>query len=533
MLNYKRRKRQANENSDLLIQKFAENIQSGITLYPGTWHINNEDDLMVLISKLQTEVQRKAGDIESDWSIPIILEAIGRMYYGRHRKHKIYGPIFKRALVYLWNFTFNKEHLSSHKNLESVLEVLRLCYVMEGLYGFRKFFLIDKNFSLAVKEGYIIFDSKYTSMILNFSELLRGRGRRMRIAEVNSQLMCREPINLLSALESVLKGKEPDMIHLFKDTFYAKIPGISDPECQRFWQTVYFRYLLYLSTTYEQISNSTDFHDVQPEITLFPEFYTEVPEGFFTQEIVKDTFWTQDWVKIQNDEVYNNLIVERPVLRITPDGDFATCSVLIGDSINYFIEGQIMKYSGRSPHVDLPASVFKEAVSEPFENRVINEFRKNGFLAGHVTEDGIWITQDKNIDLNHDSTKLYGEIDVLAYLPSTNDTVLIECKVLNDVRDYRSYRNMISKLVDESEGFQAKIRKKSRWINCALSQYLNTEISAIKILLTDIPLPVVNFPAEDILFTWYNRLFCILRTSFEEIGYPTPMFSEYRSEWHK
>lgn len=95
---------------------------------------------------------------------------------------------------------------------------------------------------------------------------------------------------------------------------------------------------------------------------------------------IQDTFWTKDWMKSQSDERYSSLIVERPLLRITPGGDYATSSALIGDSVNYFIEEQIMDYPGRSPRIVLPPSVFKEAVSEPFENRVISEFDYSGSL---------------------------------------------------------------------------------------------------------------------------------------------------------
>ena len=86
---------------------------------------------------------------------------------------------------------------------------------------------------------------------------------------------------------------------------------------------------------------------------------------------------------------------------------------------------------------------------------------------------------------------------------------------------------MISKLTDDSEGFQAKLLKKSSWIDQALSTALGMEISSMNILLTDIPLPVVDFPADNILFTWYDRLFALLNRLFRETGYTEPLFSDF------
>jgi hypothetical protein len=253
----------------------------------------------------------------------------------------------------------------------------------------------------------------------------------------------------------------------------------------------------------DEIEGKTDF---ATSVMMFPEFIIELPEEFFTQEIVQDTFWNKEWLSYQDDERYGNLIVERPIMRITPNGDFATCPVLIGDSINYFIESQILNYTSRSPKINLPPVVFKNAISAPFEERVINGLRDIGFRAGHVNDKGIWITQEGEINLNWSKDeRLYGEIDTLAYNSKLNFGILVECKVLNDVRDYKSYKNIIAKLVGDSEGFQYKILNKSTWINQALSVYYNVNVSVVCVILTDIPIPVINFLNEDIIFEYYEK----------------------------
>lgn len=57
--------------------------------------------------------------------------------------------------------------------------------------------------------------------------------------------------------------------------------------------------------------------DFCPSVTLFPEFSLIINPDYCTQEIVKDIFWTKKWIKSKDNELYSNLIVERPILRIT------------------------------------------------------------------------------------------------------------------------------------------------------------------------------------------------------------------------
>ena len=103
MLNYRRRKRQASENSKIIIERLCNEIDTRKLLYPGVFRICTENELMDVIKKVQENVRFKAEKIAPDWSIPIILESIGKIYYGDQTEAIDYGTTFKRALVYLWN----------------------------------------------------------------------------------------------------------------------------------------------------------------------------------------------------------------------------------------------------------------------------------------------------------------------------------------------------------------------------------------------------------------------------------------------
>lgn len=102
MLNYNRRKKQAFVNSRLIIEMFSSELQAKKEMFHGIFYIRNENEVMDLLKKLIEKVESKARHIQPDWSIPIILEAIGISYYGNSVKNKKMGIFLKRALVYLW-----------------------------------------------------------------------------------------------------------------------------------------------------------------------------------------------------------------------------------------------------------------------------------------------------------------------------------------------------------------------------------------------------------------------------------------------
>lgn len=518
MLNYNRRKKQAFVNSRLIIEMFSSELQAKKEMFHGIFYIRNENEVMDLLKKLIEKVESKARHIQPDWSIPIILEAIGISYYGNSVKNKKMGIFLKRALVYLWK---SNNGFADKKNIESILEIIRLSYVIENLYACRRFFLVIENFSFKLNGGYCIFKAEDIHTINEFCYLLKGKGRRLRIAKENSNLMCTKSEEFLNALQNILEGENPNSITIFKDTFYEHIPSISNNECKKFWQGLYTRYSLFRFALINECLEKTEKkeEDFCPSVTLFPEFSLIINPDYCTQEIVKDIFWTKKWIKSKDNELYSNLIVERPILRITQNGDFATCSALIGDSINNFLEKQIFDYPFREPKINLPPFVFKSAISAPFENKVISEFRKKGFLAGHVSDNGAWQVQNKTISLNC-TLKLYGEIDALAYMSDLNLSILVECKVLNDVNDYRSYKNIISKIVDDDEGFQSKLLEKSKWVNKVLTDYYKKDISTVCVLLTDISLPIVNFHNEDIIFTSYDLFFQGIEQILSEFKHP-------------
>lgn len=499
MINLKRRKRQASENAEIVLSAFLEGISNQeqiIELPERKVVIKNESELEAIIEKIETEVKNIASVMEPDWAIPIIIEIIGKLYYGKFKEYSFSGPFFKRALAYLWDNLY-KQH-GEQKNIKQLTQLLFYCYVIEMLYSYKKMFFIIPEFYFSLENGYVDVPEEYEDIIYEFGYMLRGKGKRLRVAEVNSNLMLTKSVAFLEGLLSVLDGKCPKEIEVFKNTFYEMIPGIEDEECKKFWQELFLRYTFYIGAL-SQVKEDED----GTEVILFHEFGIEMPEGIITQEIVENMFWKKEWFQKKDKEIYSSLIVQRPILRISETGDFVTSAVVIGDSINDFVENQIFGYTGQV-EMKLPKAVFKKAFSDPFEEKCIEYLRENGFIAGHILESGVWTTQNENIDLNIIEDKLFGEVDVFAYYPGTNVCFLIECKVLNDVRDTRSYRNIVAKLKDDSEEYRAKLRKKGAWIEKVLKVRNMNDIEVVKILLTDIPLPVINSDDDILLMDFYR-----------------------------
>lgn len=498
MINIQRRKRQADENSNIIMEKVIEIFKTKQPISNENYLIKSSKDIDALVKKLETKVFNVARNIEPNWAIPILIDMISKLYYGKYSDWNYMGPTIKRTLVYIF-----KNHFHEHgdaKNISTLLDVIYQSFILENLYNMQLYYVINSNAVFEIKNGYIISDKIQKKEEIVYGYLNSGRGKRLRVSEINTELMNNKPEEYLEALISVLDGNEPRDIKVFNETFYEYIPGIGNKECKKFWQELFFRYLFYLSCISEKLNDIG--------CIIFSEFVVEVTEGYFTQEIVENTFWKEIWINKYNKCDYSNLIVERPILRISKNGDFATSAVIIGDSINYFIESHIFHYTNRTNIINLPQSIFKDAFSTPFEHAVENIFRDLNIIAGNVNEKGCWRTQKGDVLLSNSRDHLYGEIDVLAYDALNKICVIVECKVINDVRNVSSLMNIIGKLsTNDSEGFRVKTIEKMKWIKgSSLFYNLENEVNIIPLLVTDISMPVIDNTDNDVILVWFDLL---------------------------
>lgn len=511
-VNFKRRKRQANENAREVLERLDGDISERKPIIDDEFTVKDIATMQFKVKYYSDKADALGKKIQADWAIPILIETISRMYMEDLKDYVDYGNAYKRALGHIWKSNF-PNYNGTKKNIDSLVELLKLCYMIEMINGEGPIFIVQKEFKYKVEKGYVLYDKRFIDTHLLFKMKIAGRGKRLRVAETNNRLLHEQ--TFLTSIMKVLEGSNPSDIELFKGTFYEKIPGVNNSECLEFWQTVFARSILYCFSVMSEVSD-----EESSNVIIFHEFAMELPEGISSQNVVNNLFWQENWLKKQDVSRYGNIVVERPILRISLGGDFATSSFLIGDSINHYIEDSILGYSDRYDRAKLPDEVFKNAISEPFEEEIINEMIGLGFTAGHVSEGGIWKCRwrdeenqiiNGNIDLRFDEkTKLYGEVDVLAFFEETNLAFLVECKVLNDYRSLKGYRNLVNKLRDDSEGFRKKIDTKAKWLKKALEVKYECDVQIFKVLLTDIMLPVEDNEEDDILMCDKDTLLDVL-----------------------
>lgn len=460
--------------------------------------INSFDEVEQEVSNIEPKLIEIAQSLCPEWAIQRLLQAIGEVYYGGLDKYVEVGPPMKYAVA-----CFEKANAISfgtEQNIGKLIELVRLSTIVCNLYFMRLLFAAYPNFSCTLDNTGVHFPPEFNQEVNKYMLMTSGRGKRLRIADTNTQLMLMHAERFFDALNQVRNGKPPKKIPLFKGTFYEKVPGMEHAECKKFWEELYDRFYLLIHTG----------AITQDEVKVA--LLEESDFSFSTGSIV-NSIWNAEWFNGNHRENYSELLVERPVVRIASTGKYATSFVLIGDSINKFVEKQLLRYPSRYPSLNIPECVFKESFSEEFENRCIQLFRNNGFLAGHIKESGAWIHQKGTVSLCFSNEKILGEVDVFAYHPGTGEAFLVECKVLLDVTSARSYRNIISKLRDDSEKFRTKLHKKAEWVNKAINIYFKKEIQLRKVIVTDIPMPILNSNTSDISLWDYQLMEIMLDKS--------------------
>src|SRR5262249_25650460 len=107
------------------------------------------------LSAARVNLKRRASEVLSKWALPILLEAIGRAYYGTNRNEQwiVKGPALKLATAAIWPCVFHnsagKRSLSNlidivgHAFLVDQLEALHGAIIASGIERF--FVLIDSN----------------------------------------------------------------------------------------------------------------------------------------------------------------------------------------------------------------------------------------------------------------------------------------------------------------------------------------------------------------------------------------------------
>jgi hypothetical protein len=475
--------RQASEGSHQLFQiyiadypPFKEIIQilsNGGTLL----EIRTLEQCKNYLSKTRKILERRCREISPYIAIPVLLQAVTDFYYGNQQKERMpwLGTSLKITLSLIWGNVHESEG-----NLKNSIKELSAIVKIAGLFEqLDNSMTILETFGEGIVEvrpdGIYPVDMNLRKSYFLFQETFKRRGLTFRTLGQIGPFIYENPFALANAIEDVLRGEPFKAQEYFKGTIFDTITQIA-PDNFQFWTELWVRITMMIHTMGIRATVTQNPYGV----TIFEDYPVISADGFGKaniQQYIKNIFWRRDWYKTRiagSAFDMNNMIVERPVLRITnQQGIYATSSILIADSINWFIESSVLNYQGLGG-IPLSNLVFKKHISAHFENQVCDSFRIHHFLAGLVNGKGTWITEQGNLPLVHNQKEpMPGEIDVLAFHPMTHELFIIECKVLAHPYGKSRLKNVVNKLGElDSEGFHSKLRKKIEWIK-------NTDIFSV------------------------------------------------------
>lgn len=450
----------------------------------------DENNLGENIDRLEKQLKEVANLIDPCWAIPILLQLYTYIYFDNSivkdktikENNKNFGCAVKRLILVFTRF-LDKENAGDKKNRNLLFTALYISYCVSLLYEVRPCFSYYENFRISTNDNILDFpdDDESINNYYNFFNSMEGRGTRLRSAKIINTLFSEQGDKVFYAIKEITENNaDPSSLDVFKGTIFEKIGNKEDSE-KEFWKALFQRYICFLCI----VNACADVESSKNVCILNNERWNE----FLSSSLIVSE---GDWACKLPSAEYNNLITLKPIIKIK--GIYYTSFAFLTDTIAPFVEEAIFGYHREYKlFCSLPDSVFKNVISEPFEEKCINLFRKNGFLAGHISESNTWITQNGSVVLKSDSM-IPGEVDVFAYDERNKVGFLIECKVLRDMFTQRAFSNYRAKIEDDSESFRAKIRKKKQWL---LSQKTLMLPNVLSFIISDMQLPLFQRVEHD------------------------------------
>lgn len=149
-----------------------------------------------------------------------------------------------------------------------------------------------------------------------------------------------------------------------------------------------------------------------------------------------------------------------------------------------------------SQEIERDSNMWRKAVSDSFELKVINLLRRNNYIAGEVTKNGFWRNGQPGKDLlGEQKSSLTGQIDVLAR-NEKGDIIVLECK---SVKPFGNPRNVAGKIRNDDDSWRRNLAKKVEWVEKAFKQKVSYSAIVQEGYIykdpseNNVDIPVINF----------------------------------------
>ena len=397
----------------------------------------------------------QAKNVNPQVGLPTLLRTINRAYYGPKARQLIrFGPTLKIGFAFVTGRVHevnpSPKCLPAFAGLQRAVAAARLFEQLHNVTGVIDLFGIDGDFIKLSGKGII---DRSTNMRAVQVALLGAakRGDSHRTLDASIKALWTNRARALEAIHAVLNGASAKDQRAFAGTFFERIPDFAD---KRFWSGLYVRLCVASKALLRQ---TAEIESPDIGICILSDLDTST-----TEQLACDAQWYED----QNLSRPDDLIVRRPVIPLPEEGRYLTSFVTLGDSLNAFVESSVLDYAD-GDGVELPDSIFETSISRAFEGRVIDLFRRKGFVAGEVTKKGAWkVGEETVIELVSTTQQaIPGQIDCVAYHDAKRVLFVTECKVLGFPDSFNRMRNLILKFGEaDSERFHSKLQRKVEWL---------------------------------------------------------------------
>jgi hypothetical protein len=464
--------------------------------------IRSKQDCYHWLDKANFLTKNLCNSLASQISLPILLQAVVNFYYGNNRSTYAdhpdtfwIGPALKGTIAYISGNILSSDHIgqrTSLKNLKEIIFSVEFILQLNQIQTLFEVFEQPGDYVILGENGIKETSENFADVRRQYWESFIHRGQTHRTLDICNKALWQDAVESMNAVERILAGNSPKQEKIFQGTFFAEIPA---ENYSAFWAGIWIRLLAAAYSSKFQIQLNQD----PLGVSIFNAFPFPIDNRIVRnnrylviQEELKKLIWNAEWYEKRFASNIPNMLVERPVVQLFPQREvYATSFLLIGDSINWFVESCILNEHNEF-NINVPNHLFQNHVSSAFETAIIQLFRSNGFIAGRVTEQGVWSTESNNIKFyNRFGNRIPGEIDVLAFNREAKLVYILECKVLNYPFRTNQMRNLVYKIDDicDTELFHSKLRKKLSWIKDTNYFESNEEMNFRSFLVLDRKFP--------------------------------------------